>query len=286
MNSRRCVSVVVVTYNSEATIANCVSSVFNTSTDWICDFVVVDNASSDRTCDIVKLSAHQVALVENKVNQGFGRACNSGASVGESEFILLLNPDAQVERETIRNLVAFLDARNAAACCGPLIRNEKGVADPACRRGFPTPLNALGRLFFLERIFTRSRGIAGYSLPWLGFGREAKVDCVSGACMLIRRADYTRLAGFDEQFFLFGEDVDLCKRVATLDRETWFIPSARVTHIGGHSMRQVKDTANYEFYRAMRIYMSKHWQHLPSFAYKAIDLGIGFRAWMERYIGH
>lgn len=286
MAARRCVSVVVVSYNSEATIANCINSVFDSSAEWIDAFIVVDNASSDRTCDVVRQSRHAVALIDNKVNQGFGRACNSGAENGESEFIMLLNPDARVEKDTVKNLVTFLDAREAAACCGPLIRNEKGVADPACRRGFPTPLNALGRLFFLEKIFSTSRRIAGYSLPWLGFNREAKVDCLSGACMLIRRPDYVRLAGFDEQFFLFGEDVDLCKRIALLERETWFIPAARVTHIGGHSMRQVKDTANYEFYRAMRIYMSKHWQHLSKFAFKSIDMGIGFRAWLEKYIGH
>ncbi|MBL0060486.1 MAG: glycosyltransferase family 2 protein [bacterium] len=286
MIPRKCVSVVVVTYNSEVTIANCISSVFDTSANWIESFVIVDNASSDRTGDVVKRSIYPVATIENKVNQGFGRACNSGADESESEFILLLNPDARVDRDTIKNLVTFLDAREAAACCGPLIRNEKGTPDPACRRGFPTPMNALGRLFYLEKFFTRSRNIAGYSLPWLGFGREARVDCISGACILIRRSDYRRIAGFDEQFFLFGEDVDLCKRVALLERETWFVPSARITHIGGHSMRQVKETANYEFYRAMRIYMSKHWQHLPRFTYKTIDMGIGFRAWLEKFIGH
>jgi len=286
MLPRKCVSVVVVTYNSEATIANCISSVFDTSADWIELFVIVDNASSDRTGDAIRRSSYPVTTIENKVNQGFGRACNSGADEGGSEFILLLNPDARVDRDTIKNLVTFLDAREAAACCGPLIRNEKGTPDPACRRGFPTPMNALGRLFYLEKFFTRSKSIAGYSLPWLGFGREARVDCISGACILIRREDYQRIAGFDEQFFLFGEDVDLCKRVALLERETWFVPSARITHIGGHSMRQVKETANYEFYRAMRIYMSKHWQHLPRITYKTIDMGIGFRAWLEKFIGH
>lgn len=286
MLPRKCVSVVVVTYNSEATIANCISSVYDTSADWIDSFVLVDNSSSDRTCEIISRCTHHVNLIENKVNQGFGRACNSGADASKSEFIMFLNPDARVDRDTIKNLVSFLDAREAAACCGPLIRNEKGKPDPACRRGFPTPMNALGRLFYLERIFTRSRDIAGYSLPWLGFGREARVDCISGACMLIRRSDYTQIAGFDEQFFLFGEDVDLCKRVALLQRETWYIPAARIVHIGGHSMRQVKETASYEFYRAMRIYMSKHWQHLPRVAYRTIDMGIGFRAWLEKFIGH
>lgn len=286
MIARKCVSVVVVSYNSESTISACISSVFDTSIDLIESFIVVDNASSDRTCDVIRKNSNGIQLIENKVNQGFGRACNSGADESNSEFILFLNPDATVDRDTILNLVCFLDSRTAAGCCGPLIRNGKGVPDPACRRGFPTPLNALGKLFFLEKLFTRSRGISGYSLPWLGFNREALVDCISGACILIRRSDFDRIGGFDEQFFLFGEDVDLCKRISLVGREVWFVPSARITHIGGHSMSQVRDTANYEFYRAMRIYMSKHWRHLPPPAFDLIDKGIGFRAWLEKYIGH
>jgi GT2 family glycosyltransferase len=286
MTPRRCVSVVVVTFNSEATISNCIDSVFETAADWIDKVVVVDNASSDQTCAFIKKFANPVELIENKINQGFGRACNAGSELGESEFILFLNPDARLEHETLVSLVAFLDARQSAACCGPVVCNEKGVPDPACRRGFPTPANAIGRLFFLEKLLPNSKRIAGYRLPWLGFDREARVDCISGSCLFIRRSDFTRLAGFDEQFFLFGEDIDLCKRVSLLGRETWFVPTARVTHVGGNSMKQVKETANYEFYRAMRIYISKHWRSLPGISYKLIDTGIGFRAWLEKYIGH
>ncbi len=104
--------------------------------------------------------------------------------------------------------------------------------------------------------------------------------------LLIRRSDYERLQGFDEEFFCLVKTLIYVNALSELGRETWFIPAARITHIGGHSMRQVKETANYEFYRAMRIYMSKHWQHLPRFTYKTIDMGIGFRAWLEKFIGH
>ncbi len=286
MTPRRCVSAVVVTFNSESTIAHCIESVTDTASEWIETLVVVDNASSDRTCEVVREFGPTVTLIENKENLGFGTACNQGAKIHDSEFILLLNPDARVEQDTVRILVAFLHARTAAACCGPLIRNESSIPDPACRRGFPTPLNATGRLFFLDKVFSGSRGIAGYNMPWLGFDREARVDCISGACLMMRRKDYERLAGFDEAFFLFGEDVDLCKRVSLAERETWFVPAACATHLGGHSMRQAKETAGYEFYRAMRVYMAKHWRHLPSPIYKLVDVGIGVRAWLEKYIGH
>lgn len=286
MSVRKCVSVVVVTYNSEETIEPCLTSLLETASDCTCSVTVVDNASSDRTVDVVGTYEGQVRLLRNTENQGFSRACNLGARAAAGEYLMFLNPDAVVERGSVQELVSFLDARDAAACCGPLIVDGACRPDPASRRGFPTPWNAVGRLFFLENVFPSSRTISTYTLPWLGFDREAQVDCVSGACLFIRRADFARLGGFDEEYFLFGEDIDLCKRVADAGRETWYVPSARIVHTGGHSMLQVKARANQEFYRAMRIYLRKHWQRLPGWKYKVVSAGIGIRSFLEKYIGH
>ncbi|MCB9366576.1 MAG: glycosyltransferase family 2 protein [Calditrichaeota bacterium] len=286
MAVRACVSAIVVTYNSAETISPCLTSLYATADAWLESVVVVDNSSEDDTQEIVSTQHPRAKLLRNAENLGFSRACNIGASAAGGEYLLFLNPDAVVEPMAIAELVRMLDARDEAACCGPLIADEAGTPDPACRRGFPTPWNALGRLFFLENIFPASRTFASYSLPWLGFEREAIVDCVSGACLFIRRSDHAQLGGFDEDYFLFGEDIDLCKRLSDRQRETWYVPSARVFHSGGHSMQQSKLVANREFYRAMRLYLEKHWQTLPRWSSKLIQLGIGFRAWLEKYIGH
>lgn len=285
MSQRPCVSVVVVTYNSGETIGACLSALSESAQGWLESITVVDNLSEDDSLGhIAKASA--VTLIRNDRNLGFSKACNIGAANARGEYLLFLNPDARVESHAIEELVRFMDAREFAGCSGPVIIDDSGKPNPACRRGFPTPWNALGKLFFLEKLFPTSRTVSSYSLPWLGFDREAIVDCVSGACLMIRRTDFESLQGFDEDYFLFGEDIDLCKRLSELGRETWFIPAARVIHVGGHSMRQDSHRANSEFYRAMRLYMAKHWRSLPPWLNGMIHFGIGIREWLERYIGH
>lgn len=285
MASGSCVTVVVVTYNSSGTIEACLRALRTGSRELVNSIVVVDNASSDDSASRAE-EFESTHVKRNASNFGFSRACNLGAQGAATDYLLFLNPDAQVDPDAIGEMVSFMSAREQAACCGPLIVDERGIPDPACRRGFPTPANALGRLFFLEKLFPSSRVFSSYTLPWLGFETEARVDCVSGACLMIRRSEFERLGGFDESFFLFGEDIDLCKRVAEHKGETWFVPSAKVVHIGGHSMRQANDRAQIEFYRAMRLYMAKHWTTLPRWLYSIIQLGIGFRGWLEKYVGH
>ncbi|MBK6767189.1 MAG: glycosyltransferase family 2 protein [bacterium] len=281
----RCVTVVVVTYNSGDTIDGCLQALTASAGDLLDSVILVDNASTDDS--VFCANRHSgLRVISNDTNLGFSRACNIGAREAATDYLLFLNPDAQIEPDSLMELVAFMSARPQAACCGPLITDERGVPDPACRRGFPTPVNALGRLFFLEKLFPSSRKFSSYTLPWLGFDTEATVDCVSGACLMIRRAEFEQLGGFDERFFLFGEDIDLCKRVSERGRETWFVPAARIAHIGGHSMRQANDRAQVEFYRAMRLYMAKHWTILPRWLYAMISIGINFRGWLEKYIGH
>lgn len=286
MDARPCVSVVIVSYNSSETIGYCLAALNETSARWIENVVVVDNLSSDGSVRLLEEHHPDVCLVQNPANLGFGKACNIGASLARGSYLLFLNPDAFVDCGTIPELISILDARSSAGCCGPVIYNKSDTPDPACRRGFPTPWNALGRLFYLDRLFPASRTFSSYSLHWLGFGREAIVDCVSGACLCIRKDDFEALRGFDEDFFLFGEDIDLCKRLANLGRETWFVPSSRVRHIGGHSMKQDTSRANREFYHAMHLYMNKHLTTLPRWMFGVVHMGIRFREWLEKFVGH
>ncbi len=286
MVARPCVSVVIVSYNSSETIGHCLASLYESSSPWLERVIVVDNLSSDGSIKLLEEHYPDVCLIKNRTNLGFSKACNIGAALARGQYLLFLNPDAFVDGGTIPELVSILDARANAGCCGPVVYNQNGIPDPACRRGFPTPWNALGRLFYLERLFPSSRTISSYSLHWLGFEREATVDCVSGACLCIRSSDFEALRGFDEDFFLFGEDIDLCKRLANLGRETWFVPTSRVRHIGGHSMKQEALRANREFYHAMHLYMNKHWTMLPQWMFGVVQMGIRFRARLEKIVGH
>jgi GT2 family glycosyltransferase len=274
----------VVTYKSAETIAPCVESL--QASDEISLVVVVDNASADETLDKLPVNS-RITKIANERNLGFGTACNIGARAALTEFILFVNPDSRISAESVSELVSFLRHRVEAACCGPSICDEHGVFDPAARRGFPTPLNAIGRLFHLERVFPNSRTISGYTMPWAGFDREMRVDSILGACMLIRREDFERVRGFDEDYFLFGEDLDLCYRLAKTQREVWYVPAARLIHFGGASMAKAPRLARREFFRAMEIYWRKHqpkgWTRPLS---SVVIAGIRFRAVLDRLIGH
>ncbi|MCC6476879.1 glycosyltransferase family 2 protein [bacterium] len=283
--ARGCVTAVVVTFESAATIERCLEPLLQS--EEVSLVVVVDNASRDETLTELPDDDSRLRKIRNERNLGFGAACNVGARLSESEFLLFVNPDAQLPALSTQYLLNFLRFRLEAACCGPAIRDEHGLFDPAARRGLPTPLNALGRLFHLEKLFPHNRALSGYTMPWAGFEREMMVDSILGACMMIRREDFMRVGGFDEDYFLFGEDIDLCYRLAKAGREIWYVPSAHMTHIGGASMAKEPRLARREFFRAMEIYWRKHrprgWSGILSVF---VIAGIRLRAMLDRIIGH
>jgi GT2 family glycosyltransferase len=257
MSPEPCVSVVVVTYESRNFIGSCLESVYRTGAEWIAECRVVDNASRDGTVDWVRDNFAHVELVAKGENSGFGRAVNTAAHAARGEFLLVLNPDVVLEAGALAELVCFLRHRMQAAACGPKVVGPDGRFRWDCRRGFPTPLNALGYFTGLDRAFTQSRTLAGYHRRWLSPEVEVTTDCLSGSCMLVRRGAFESIGGFDEDYFLFGEDIDLCWRLSRKGMEIWYVPAAKVIHAKGVSMCLTPGRARREFYRSMRLFMDK-----------------------------
>jgi hypothetical protein len=217
----------------------------------------VDNASHDGTADLVRQTFPQVRLIANRDNAGFGRAVNAAARSAGGEFLLILNPDTVVEPGAIAELVMFLRHRLQAGACGPKVIGPDGGFRHDCRRGFPTPMNAFGYFTGLDRVFPHSRKLGGYHRRWLSPDVEVTTDCLSGSCFLVRRSVFQSVGGFDEDYFLFGEDIDLCWKVRRAGIEIWFVPAARAIHAKGASMRFAPATARREFYRSMRLFVDK-----------------------------
>jgi GT2 family glycosyltransferase len=257
MTGEPCVSVIVVTYRSRDFIAACLESVFRTGDEWIADCWVVDNASRDGTADMVRETFPLAHLIAHQENAGFGRAVNVAARQAQGEFLFILNPDTVVEAGAIGELVNFLRYRPQAGACGPKVIGPDGSFRRDCRRGFPTPMNALGYFTGLDRAFPASRTLGGYHRRWLSPDVEVTTDCLSGSCLLVRRNSFEMIGGFDSQYFLFGEDIDLCWKLRQAGQEIWYVPAARVIHAKGASMRLVPDMARREFYRSMRLFMDK-----------------------------
>lgn len=257
MNPEPCVSVIIVTYESRAFIDACLASVFQTSREWIAECRVVDNASRDGTVERIRAHSPDVQIFVNPENLGFGRAVNIAARKVMGEFLLILNPDTIVQSGAVAELVQFLRYRPQAGACGPKVISPDGCFRNDSRRGFPTPLNAFGYFSGLDRVFPQSRTFGGYHRRWLSPEREVLTECLSGSCLLIRRSVFEAVGGFDENYFLFGEDIDLCWKIKQAGWETWYVPSAAVVHAKGASMRFVPVTARREFYRSMRLFIDK-----------------------------
>jgi GT2 family glycosyltransferase len=217
----------------------------------------VDNASGDGTVDLVRKNFPTVTLIENGENNGFGSAVNAGATHATGDYLLILNPDTVLDRRALSELSAFLDHRPQAAVCGPKIMYPNGKFEFSARRGFPTPMNSLARIFGLDRLFPRSQLLGSYQKRGLSPDLEVMTDVLSGACILVRREVFQAVGGFDPEYFLFGEDIDLCWKLKHTGHEIWYVPSAQIQHVKGASMSYANSRARKEFYRAMKTFIDK-----------------------------
>jgi GT2 family glycosyltransferase len=251
------VSAIIVTYQSAQHIGTCLESLQATASEWLSECIIVDNASNDETVDLIRRNYPWVSIIANRENFGFGRAVNMGAMQAQGDSLFIVNPDTKLEPGAIESLALFLESRLQAGACGPKIVSPDGSFRRDSRRGFPTPLNALGYLTGFDHIFPGNRHVGGYHRRDISHDLEIVTDSLSGSCMMVRRSVFESIGGFDEDYFLFGEDIDLCWKIKHAGHEIWFVPSARVVHIKGASMHQAPAMAKREFYRSMRLFMDK-----------------------------
>jgi N-acetylglucosaminyl-diphospho-decaprenol L-rhamnosyltransferase len=223
------VDVVVVSYNSRDTLRSCVAPLAGTG---VAHVVVVDNASSDRCLETV--ADLPVLTLPQPDNRGFAHGCNIGLQAGHARFVLLLNPDAVLEPDSLGRLVAILEADERAGAVAPQIRESDGSLAYSLRR-FPRARSSFARALFLHRLFPRAswsdeliRDERAYDDAW-------SPPWVSGACVLLRRRLLEELGGLDEGFFLYSEDNDLCRRVRDAGFDVRYEPGAVATHAGGAS---------------------------------------------------
>jgi hypothetical protein len=223
------VDVVVVSYNSSGELRGCVESLAGQPG---LNVIVVDNASSDGSLDTVAdLPLDAVAL---ETNGGFGHGCNAGWRRGSAPYVLFLNPDARILPESLERLAAVLDERPDAGAAAPRITEADGALDYSLRR-FPRLRSTYARALFLHRVFPAADWTDELIRDPSAYREAGSPDWVSGACVLVRRSALEALGGFDEGFFMYCEDVDLCRRLWDAGHEVLYEPAAEVSHIGGAS---------------------------------------------------
>ena len=225
---------------------------------------MVDNASADGSVEMTREEFPAIHLLSLPENIGYGAANNAGlkAALGQvgdpPRYLLLLNPDTVLPADAPSRSVAFLDEHPDAGAVGPKLVRQDGSLDKACRRGFPTPAVALYHFLYLDRLFPSSPRFARYNVTYLDPDERAEVDSLVGAFMLVRREALEEVGLFDESFFMYGEDLDLCFRIRQHDWKIWYDPSVTVLHYKGASSKQNSSKANYEFYRSMLLFHRKH----------------------------
>jgi GT2 family glycosyltransferase len=267
------IDVGIVAYRSRDLLGDCLRSLREHPPSRPLRIVVVDNDSRDGTVELVRGST-DVELVEGGGNLGFAAATNLAIRRGRARYFLALNPDTRVHAGTLDALLELMDAHPRIGICGCRLLREDGSFDHAARRAFPTPLGALGHFTTIGRRAGAPRALAQYRAPDVESG---PVDAVSGAFMLIRRRALEEIGLFDEGYWLYMEDLDLCFRAAKSGWITWYEPAVTTTHVkGGTSGRNRTARVNYAFHYGMfRFYRRHYAQSRPRALNLAVYGGIG-----------
>lgn len=276
------VSIIIVSYNVRGFLENLLVSLRHALSNVETEIIVVDNSSDDDTVEFLKRNQPEVKLIENSINVGFGRANNQGAKIARGEYLLLINPDSVVQEDTIREMVRFMENHPDTGAVGCKILNANGTLQKACRRSFPTPWVALSKLFGLSTLFPKSRLFGRYNLTYLNPDEVHEVDAISGSFMFIRRKVFEEVGGFDEDYFMYGEDIDLCFKIKQINFKVCYDPHTSVIHFKGESTRRSGINRTYEFYRAMSIFVGKRYGS-ATFLSRALRLAIFLNRQMRSF---
>ncbi len=281
-------SVVIVNYNVKYFLEQCLLSVqkavqkARTEKAWETEIWVVDNASVDGSVEMVKSKFPEVKVVANADNVGFSKANNQAIRVTEAEYVLLLNPDTLVEDDTFWKTVDYMDKHANCGGLGVRMLDGGGHFLPESKRGLPTPWVAFYKIFGLSALFPKSKRFGKYHLKYLPENEINEVDVLSGAFMLLRKSTLDKVGLLDEDFFMYGEDIDLSYRIQKGGFRNVYFPETTIIHYKGESTR--KRSANYVFvfYKAMVIFARKHFSQGSAGMFSLlIHLAIYLRAFMS-----
>jgi GT2 family glycosyltransferase len=271
-------SIIILNWNTRQDLEQCLTSIFEQAHRITVETIVVDNASEDDSVAMVRAGFPKAIVVVNERNLGFGAGNNRGIPHTSGRYVMFLNSDTVVTPGALDALVAYADGRPDAAIFGPRLLNTDGSLQYSCR-SFPN----LGTGFFrntpLGRLFPRNRFNEDYLMASWDHSTPRDVDWVSGSALMIRREDLEALGGFDEGFFMYCEDVDLCYRVHERGRRVAYYPDAVIYHHIGRSSDQVPTRMTFEFHRSMyRFYLKHYRRNTPWHVRPLIIPGLAARA--------
>jgi O-antigen biosynthesis protein len=271
-------SIIIVSYNVKEFLRSAIASVLRSlaAGNIEGEVLVVDNDSSDGSATMVRSEFPKVQLQALNENIGFGRANNLALAHAKGAFMLLLNPDTILGEETLSTMLHFMRSHPEAGLAGCKLLNGDGTFQLSCRRGFPTPWASFTKLFGLASLFPNSKLFARYNLTYLPVDATYEVDALGGAFMMLSREAWNETHGFDEDFFMYGEDIDLCYRAKHAGFKVYYVNTTATVHFKGESTKRSAINELQVFYEAMHVFVKKHYR--ASFLFNLLlQLGIFLR---------
>lgn len=267
-------SVIIVNYNTKDLLQKCLESVFASQTNFQFEVIVSDNGSTDESVEMVRNNFPQVRMIENNANLGFSGGNNVALRKVSGRYFLLLNSDTEVRKDTLDLSVKYMDEHPEVGVMGCKVLLPDGNLHEASRRRFPDPANAFLRLFGLRKF-------SNYNYQNIPADREMEVDSVVGAYLLIRKSVTDEVGLLDEEFFMYGEDLDWCWRVKAAGYKVMYYPGTEITHFLYGSSQAVAFRSVRWAHEAMKIFYRKHYSAEHSFLFNQfVYLGISTRMYL------
>ncbi|MDE6353980.1 MAG: glycosyltransferase family 2 protein [Prevotella sp.] len=272
-------TVIIVNYNVKYYVEQCLDSLAKALGGIESEIFVVDNHSRDGSVAYLRERYTHVHIIDCNHNLGFARANNIAINQSSGEYVLLLNPDTFVAEDTIRAAIDFMDSHPKVGGMGVKMYNPDGTLAMESRRGLPTPMTSFYKMCGLCARYPKSRRFGRYYMSYLGWDSPERIEIVSGAFCFLRRSAIEKIGCLDEDFFMYGEDIDLSFRLLKGGYENWYLPHP-ILHYKGESTHKTSFRYVHVFYQAMLIFFRKHYGHLGAWITLPIKAAIYVKAMM------
>lgn len=253
------ISIVIVNYNVRDFLNNCIESIYKSKTNLTYEVIVVDNNSQDNSVPLLSPKFPDVKFIQLNDNLGFSKANNIGFENSSGEFVLILNPDTLLQPDTLQKMYDFLKNDETIGAAGCKVLNGDLTFQLPCRRSFPTPWNSFCKLFGLQKVFPSVKAFSEYNLTYKNIDDTYEVDALIGAFIFARKNVIDEIGGFDESYFMYGEDLDFCFKIKKAGYKIFYFSQTNIIHFKGESTRRSSINEVKHFYEAMQIFVKKHY---------------------------
>ena len=253
-------SIIIVNYNVKYFLEQCLKSIESSSKNIKNEVFIVDNNSQDGSIEMIKKKFPKYLLIENKKNVGFSKANNQAIKKSSGKYILLLNPDTILEEDTLKKCIDFMRKTKKIGSLGVKMIDGNGSFLPESKRSFPNPIVAFYKIFGLSNLFPKSKIFGKYHLSFLDENTIHEVDVLSGAFFMTKKTILNKIGLLDEDFFMYGEDIDLSYRIKIAGYKNYYFPKTKIIHYKGESTKKASMNYVFLFYKAMSIFYNKHFK--------------------------